>query len=265
MRMPDLDEIPVNRIRNRKKESEELEIEEASAEKEVIEPKEKKERKPRNEPKDKQAEKTAGPKPSFRDRFQPLVNFVRDERVHRVTGLFLILSSAYMLVAFTSFLFTWQADQDKVMGPWGALFADGTVVENWLGKLGAVISHVFIHKWFGVASFVFALIAFVAGVRALLKISVLPIGKTLAHGFFHLVFISITLGFIFSTHWFFLGGTFGYQVSGWLGRSLGGLGTGLMLFFAALTYLVVSNANLNLLLLEKEKNPENSGRSRSWW
>jgi DNA segregation ATPase FtsK/SpoIIIE, S-DNA-T family len=91
-------------------------------------------------------------------------------------------------------------------------------------------------------------------VRALLKISVLPIGKTLAHGFFVLVFTSVTLGFIFSTHWFFLGGTFGYQVSGWLSRSLGAAGTGMMLFFASLTYLVAA-FNTNFDFLKRKPRP----------
>ena len=53
---------------------------------------------------------------------QPIINFIKDERLHRVVGLALILSSVYLLVAFTSFLFTWKTDQDKVMGSWWQLF-----------------------------------------------------------------------------------------------------------------------------------------------
>src|SRR3954470_14800124 len=86
---------------------------------------------------------------------QPVLNFLRDERLHKVIGLAFFLSSVFLLVAFTSFLFTWKTDQDKVMGSWWQLFfpgdevapaVSGTGVENWLGKLGAVVSHLFIHK-----------------------------------------------------------------------------------------------------------------------
>src|ERR1035437_4944248 len=72
--------------------------------------------------------------------FQPVINFFKDERLHRVAGLALILASIYLLVAFTSFLFTWKTDQDKVMGSWSALFfpndetpvVSGTSIDNWL-------------------------------------------------------------------------------------------------------------------------------------
>ena len=89
--------------------------------------------------------------------FQPSVDFLKNERFRNVFGLSLLLASVYMLLAFSSFLITWQIDQDKVMGPWQELFFSETdiKVDNWLGKLGAVISHVFIHMGFGVASFIF--------------------------------------------------------------------------------------------------------------
>ena len=79
-------------------------------------------------------------------------------RLVKVLGLFMLLLSVYFLVAFTSYLFTWQEDQSYVIdanGGWSNLFktpADlakmnlnqGGVVENWLGKLGALLSHQFI-------------------------------------------------------------------------------------------------------------------------
>ena len=136
------------------------------------------------------AEEIAAPKRKKRapkekvNPIQPVVNFVKDQRLHRVIGLALILSSIYLLVAFTSFLFTWKADQDKVLGSWWDLFfanADETVpavqtgVDNWLGKFGAVVSHLFIHKGFGVASYFFVAFSFLAGFKILFKTSLLPL------------------------------------------------------------------------------------------
>ena len=45
-------------------------------------------------------------------RFARFKAFWSDERVHKVGGLFLILFSAYLLVAFTSFLFTWPCKEE---------------------------------------------------------------------------------------------------------------------------------------------------------
>ena len=85
------------------------------------------------------------------------VEFLKREKTKNIVGLTFLLSSLYLFIAFTSYLFTWQEDQDKVIGSWWTLLSDSSiVVNNWLGKLGAIVSHVFFYRWFGVVSFVFA-------------------------------------------------------------------------------------------------------------
>ncbi|MCA6479963.1 MAG: hypothetical protein IM557_05125, partial [Chitinophagaceae bacterium] len=39
---------------------------------------------------------------------------MQDERTIKITGVFFLLLAAFLLVAFTSYLFTWQQDQDKL-------------------------------------------------------------------------------------------------------------------------------------------------------
>src|SRR5690606_26885765 len=90
--------------------------------------------------------------------------FFADERVHKVSGLFLVLASCYLLVAFTSYLFTWRIDQDLMGRPWSEIFSPEVRVENWLGKLGALVSHRFIFRWFGLAAFLFVAWTFLIGV-----------------------------------------------------------------------------------------------------
>jgi len=180
---------------------------------------------------------------------QPVINFVKDQRLHRIIGLALLLSSIYLLIAFTSFLFTWKTDQDKVMGSWWNLFftsdatnsvAEGTPVENWLGKVGAVISHLFIHKGFGVASYFFVALSFLAGFRILFKTSLVPLRKFFKRSVFVLIWSSIGLGYIFHNDYFFLGGTFGYQTSVWLNNTLGITGTGFLLVFTFFGFMAIS-------------------------
>ncbi|MBI4931176.1 MAG: DNA translocase FtsK 4TM domain-containing protein [Bacteroidetes bacterium] len=182
--------------------------------------------------------------------FQPIINFIKDERLHRVLGLALILSSIYLLVAFTSFLFTWQTDQDKVMGSWRDLFFSGdevnalpavqTEVDNWLGKLGAVVSHLFIHKGFGVASYFFVAFSFLAGFRILFKTSLFPLRKFFKRSAFVMIWSSVGLGYIFHNNYFFLGGTFGYQTSLWLNNTLGIIGTGFLMVFTFFGFMAIS-------------------------
>lgn len=180
---------------------------------------------------------------------QPLINFVKDERLHRVIGLALVLSSVYLLVAFTSFLFTWKADQDKVLGSWWELFfasdevapaVAGTEVDNWLGKLGAVISHIFIHRGFGVASYFFVAFTFLAGFRVLFKSSPFPLRTFFKRSAFVLIWSSVGLGYIFHNDYFFLGGTFGFQTSLWLNQSVGIIGTGFLMVFSFFSFMAIS-------------------------
>ena len=70
-------------------------------------------------------------KVSFLNRINNFFSFLRNEQFQRVFGLTLLLFSAYLAISFTSFAFTWKADQDKVLGD---LFSPSVTVSNWLGK-----------------------------------------------------------------------------------------------------------------------------------
>lgn len=170
--------------------------------------------------------------------------FARNERFQKILGLSLLLLSVYTAIAFTSFLFTWKADQDKVLGN---LFAADVVVTNWLGKFGALISHVFIHKWFGVASYIFSFLALLTGIRITFNLEILNLKKTYINSFIFLVFVSVALGYIFHDAFFYLGGAFGFTISNQLNAIIGFVGTGVLLCFVLLVYLVaVFNISFDL-------------------
>ena len=179
-----------------------------------------------------------------------------NSQVLKIAGLFSLLLSVYFLVAFTSYLFTWKDDQSYVSpanGGWSnwnkttqELMENGVknpVVENWLGKLGALLSNQFIYEWFGIASFLFVLIFFVIGYRLLFRVSLFAVGKTLAYSLFFIIFISVSLGFF---HAFiadtpnYLEGNFGYWSNRLLDAQVGQTGTAGILVFAALTILVIA-------------------------
>lgn len=178
---------------------------------------------------------------SLWSKFTSLFDFLKDEKFQKILGVFLLfIVTPYLVLAFTSFLFTWEADQDKVLGSWVGLFTAEIQVNNWLGKLGAIISHQFIHRWFGVASFLFAGFSFFIGLRILFKVSLFSFRKALKYSFFALIWVSVALGYIFNESYHFLGGGFGYSVNHWLSLSVGSIGTGFLIFFSLLTFLIVA-------------------------
>lgn len=207
---------------------------------------------PKNEKKNRE-KKTEAPKAKT-PKVNPITGFItrirENERLHKLTGAFLVFIVApYLTVAFISYFFSWQVDQDKVMGPAGTLFQPGVRVENVLGKFGALISHGFIHSWFGVTSFFFPLIALVGGLKLLTGIKILPPGKTFRLGLFFMLWGSIALGFIFRDAFFYLGGVFGFELSTYLNGVVGAIGTGLLLLFVFLAFMIIAfNFSFNFLL-----------------
>ena len=175
----------------------------------------------------------------------------QNPQFQKIFGLTLLLCSAYLAIAFTSFYFTWQNDQSKVLGN---LFSPDVQVENWLGKFGALLSHIFIHKWFGVASYIFAFLCFITGIRILFNLEIINLRKAYLFSFFFLVFSSITLGYIFHSNLLFLGGAFGFTITNKLNALLGITGTGVLLGFSFLVFLVAAfNFSFDLSKKVKEE------------
>ncbi|KGE15423.1 FtsK/SpoIIIE family DNA translocase [Sphingobacterium deserti] len=184
------------------------------------------------------------------------INFSEGQRkALKILGIFLLFVSFVLAVSFVSYLFTWKQDQSYIAqtnGGWSTLFqtteeiADERielpVVENKLGKLGALLANQFIYEWFGVASFLFALMSFVIGYKLLYKRSILPVWKTLIYSSISIVFLSVTLGFLQdfltdSPH--ILEGKFGYWTNQLMKAQIGSTGIAALLVFAYLTALIL--------------------------
>jgi S-DNA-T family DNA segregation ATPase FtsK/SpoIIIE len=181
---------------------------------------------------------------------------LRDGRVIKILGLFFLVLSMFFLIAFTSYLFTWQQDQSyvsKANGGWGNLFkttkellengVNNPMVDNWLGKFGALLSNQFIFEWFGVASFLFVFVFFIIGYRLLFKIRLFSVSKMLAYTFFAIVFTSVTIGFFHAfiiDYPHYLEGNFGFWTNRLLAAQVGQSGTGFILIFLALTVLIIA-------------------------
>jgi S-DNA-T family DNA segregation ATPase FtsK/SpoIIIE len=175
-----------------------------------------------------------------------------DGRFARVTGFFIILLGVYLLLAFTSYLLSWKLDSSILDNNDAGILIDSTVqVQNWTGKLGAWMAHLFIKRGIGIAAYLFLLILFTAGFRLVAGVRILPFSKTLRYSILGMIWISVMFGFAFRNdpEMLMLGGIFGYEASNWLIGLVGPPGTVLLLIFILISFMII----INLLSFLKRK------------
>jgi S-DNA-T family DNA segregation ATPase FtsK/SpoIIIE len=168
-------------------------------------------------------------------------SMVDDERTPKILGLISLLASLYLFVAFVSYLFTWKADQDKVFRfSWQSFFSEGLEVQNYLGRFGAYVSHFFIYNGFGIASFLFVALLFAGGINWLLRKKIFRTGLLFRYTLFALVLLPAAFSFLLNAFSFPFGGAVGDFINTWLHGFIGTVGTGALLVFSLLAYLVVA-------------------------
>ncbi|WBM73699.1 FtsK/SpoIIIE family DNA translocase [Saprospira grandis] len=165
------------------------------------------------------------------------MNFYKDERWPKMIGLFLIFISLYLLIAFTSYLFTWKQDWDKA---YWAILLRPQEMSNWLGRLGAVLSHSFFYWGFGISSYVFVGLFYKTGYNLVMGEGIRSMLKIYRRGLVSMVWTSCLLQFIFqsASSQFPWGGSFGALIIGSLSSFVGTAGIVGMLIFIALIILV---------------------------
>lgn len=154
----------------------------------------------------------------------------KDERVPKLLGLLLLITAVYLLLAFLSYLFTWQADQNYVMrDSVGLLWNTEVQVQNLLGRLGALISHQFFFMWVGLPSFVVVVLLFLTGEALLFGKSMKGLAKWYTHGIGGALWMAIFLAFLLDERAFPYGGTFGASINAWLQSVVGVFGAFMVL------------------------------------
>lgn len=198
-------------------------------------------------------EKKSKPKKSK----EPQIAWYKDERLLKVTGVFLLLGSFFLGIAFASYLITWKADQSLIWEkPWAQLFNSSIAVQNHLGTLGAVLSHQFFYRWFGIASFFFVVWFFTLGANFFFSKRLFNNWKIIGQGMVIMAWISAMLGFILYNAEFPWGGAFGKGTAFHLESYLGKIGAILALTGAMVIYLIVfTKADLGkmLTIFERKK------------
>ena len=92
--------------------------------------------------------------------------FFKNETIHFVIGLVLVIFSVYLLLAFSSFFFTGAADQSIIdSGNPHDLSTVNNHVKNYAGSRGAQLASYLINDCFGISSFFILVFLAVAGLK----------------------------------------------------------------------------------------------------
>ena len=135
---------------------------------------------------------------------------VIDERVPKIMGIFCWFIAFYLFIAFFSYLFTWQEDQDRVLRFSWSLFTQSDLqMANWLGRLGAIISNMFFYWGFGIPSFIFIFLMYSAGKALIKNIPMARFYSTFKYSLVILLLLSVLFESIMSESTFPWGGAFG--------------------------------------------------------
>lgn len=213
---------------------------------------------------DKEAERTSS-SPS------KIVAVCKNETIHFVIGLMLVIFSVYLLLAFSSFFFTGAADQSIIdSGSSADLAAVNNQVKNYAGSRGAQLASYLINDCFGVSSFFILVFLAVAGLK-LMRVRVVRLWKWFIGCTLLLVWFSVFFGFAFMDHYqdsfIYWGGMHGYNVSRWLISQVGVPGVWMILLITAICFFIYISARtviwlrklfaLSFLKREKKEEKEN--------
>ena len=126
-----------------------------------------------------------------------IIAIFKNETVHFVIGLMLVIFSVYLLLAFSSFFFTGAADQSIIdSGNPADLSVVDNHVKNYAGSRGAQLASYLINDCFGISSFFILVFLAVAGLK-LMRVRVVRLWKWFIGCTLLLVWFSVFFGFAF--------------------------------------------------------------------
>jgi S-DNA-T family DNA segregation ATPase FtsK/SpoIIIE len=164
---------------------------------------------------------------------------LKDERTHKIMGTILLLMAFLFFIAFTSYLFTWQEDQDKVfLHGYKLLLGTDAKVSNLLGTFGAFISHFFIYKGFGVASYFLCSFFFVSGSNLFFGKKIFSVRRNIKYVITGLIIVSASAAVLMNGKVFPWGGAVGNMLRDWMYKTIGEVGTLAVLAVAILVYII---------------------------
>lgn len=166
-----------------------------------------------------------------------------DPRLVRILGFFLILSSFYLFLAFTSFFINWfKSNPDSFLnGSLGNYFIDhAQMVENWTGKLGSFVSLYLVSNGVGLGAYLFALGLFAWGFWLLFKVRLFKLWRWFQLITLCFLWLPMFFNLIMSAHpENVMGGLVGSQLNIWVLSYLGHVGLVFLLIFVPAIFILI--------------------------
>jgi S-DNA-T family DNA segregation ATPase FtsK/SpoIIIE len=191
-----------------------------------------------------------------------VTDVVKDERTSKIAGIAILLLTIFLFIAFTSYFFTWQEDQDKLQ-IWRKLLFSSTEVKmnNQVGYFGAFIAYQMVYNGFGLAAYLFCAFTFVLGINLFFTKSIFNIWRNIKYVLIGLLVLSTSLAFVTKGASFSWGGAMGEYTSSWMVKFIGSFGTGALLVVGCFCYFVwrvnpkFNVPNFNFLMPKQKEVP----------
>ena len=168
-----------------------------------------------------------------------VTEIVKDERTSKIGGAISLLITLFLFVAFTSYLFTWQEDQDMVQLWRTHLFSVNDLkANNLMGYFGAFVAYQIIFNGFGIPAYLLCSFFFVLGVNLFFTKPIFSLWRNLRYVIIGLLVLSTSFAFVTQGALFSWGGAMGEYCSSWLVKWIGSFGTGSLLLVAGLCYII---------------------------
>ncbi len=164
---------------------------------------------------------------------------IADRRIPKVIAVFTTLTAVYLFIAFASYLYTWQVDQDQVFIFRWSLFVDEQIqVQNLLGRFGAIVSNAFFYWGVGLSSFIIVFVLLKLSYILFTERPLRNIGAPIQYSLTFVLYFAPLLSLIFATAKFPWGGAFGNYLADWIVNFVGAVGAALLFIFLGIAFLV---------------------------
>ncbi len=159
--------------------------------------------------------------------------FFKSRQNQFVISLIIMILALLWLLAMLSYFKTGYADQSILTE-----MPDKEVkAQNWLGKIGATISHFFIYKGFGVGSILLPLMLFLTGLYIFLRIKFSKLLNTWTLAISAMIWFALLFGYLALNN-SLLAGTVGYELNEYLQSYIGKPGIIAILLVSLLAFII---------------------------
>lgn len=187
--------------------------------------------------KKKKSNKTASKQPK-ESTFSHITSALKNDKFLFITGLIMVLCAIYMVLAFTSYIFSSDADQSVIEAA-----GDATQYVNMAGKKGAWIAETLINRTFGISAYCIPILLGVYGLQMMhIRKQRFNLKRWTIICCSLLIWLSVFMNFTFGNTAdklsFYIGGWHGKFVTDSLSAQIGQWGTFLLLLVTAILFCI---------------------------